>query len=71
MGVFRQSAQAKGTITAAATMARRLGVTRDQVRELASEPGFPTPVDHVASAPLWPWTRVQAWTRERASRIAA
>lgn len=54
-----------------AQIARRLGVTRDQVRELASEPGFPAPVDHVASAPLWPWTRVQAWTRERASRIAA
>ena len=47
-----------------APVARRLGVPRPHVAELARLPDFPRPVGRVTeTVPLWRWRDVQAWAR--------
>jgi predicted DNA-binding transcriptional regulator AlpA len=51
-----------------AEVARRLGTTREQVRQLMTRSDFPAPLGHIASGsssprevPFWRWTEVSAW----------
>jgi hypothetical protein len=50
-----------------AQVARRLGVPRERVRELACLPGFPRSVGNIDAVPLWQWRDVQRWARTSAA----
>jgi predicted DNA-binding transcriptional regulator AlpA len=55
-----------------AQVARRLGVPRGRVAELAREPGFPAPVGRITEqVPLWRWSEVRTWARRREAAPAA
>jgi predicted DNA-binding transcriptional regulator AlpA len=51
-----------------AEVARRLGTSRDEVRQLMSRTDFPQPLGHIDSGsanprdvPFWRWSDVSAW----------
>src|SRR5260370_29731317 len=44
-------------------LARRLGVSRERVRQLAQRPDFPTPLGRLGQANIWGWTAVDEWRR--------
>ena len=51
-----------------AEVARRLGISREHVRELMSRADFPAPLGHIDSrspdpreVPFWRWSDVDAW----------
>lgn len=46
-----------------AQVARRLGVPRERVRELARRRDFPRSVGRIDDVPLWRWSEVQRWAR--------
>ena len=55
-----------------AEVARRLGTSRDTVRELMARADFPRPLGHIDSrsadpqaVPFWRWCDVASWARER------
>ncbi len=49
-------------VLSAAEVARRLGVSRERVRQLAEEPGrFPTAVGKTGKSRAWRWGDVADW----------
>ncbi len=48
-----------------AEAARRLGLSRERVRQLASRPEFPEPVGRIGNAIVWRWAEVEKWSRTR------
>lgn len=42
---------------------RRLGVSRERVRQLAQRPDFPSPIGRLGSANIWGWNAVDEWRR--------
>lgn len=50
-----------------AEIARRLGVSRERVRQWASneKQGFPASLGRFGSAKLWYWRDVEQWDRRR------
>lgn len=54
-----------------AEIARRLGVSRERVRQWASDAkyGFPETIGRFGSAKLWRWGDVARWTEERRGSI--
>ena len=55
-----------------AEAARRLGVSRERVRQYAKRDDFPQPLGRIGIAVVWRWSDVEAWARRRdESRAAA
>lgn len=54
-------------IVTGAEIGRRLGVSRERVRQWASDPKFSFPVSlgRVGGAKIWDWLEVQRWADER------
>ena len=50
-------------LVTAADIGRRLGVTRERVRQWAANDrlGFPAPSGRVGRSPVWEWKPVAAW----------
>jgi prophage regulatory protein len=46
-----------------AEIARRLGISRERVRQLAQRPDFPAPIGRLGQANIWGWTAVDEWRR--------
>jgi prophage regulatory protein len=44
-------------------IARRLGVSRERVRQLAQRPDFPAPLGRLGQANIWGWLAVDEWRR--------
>lgn len=42
-------------------IARRLGISRERVRQLAQRPDFPPPLGRLGSANVWGWKAVDEW----------
>lgn len=42
-------------------IARRLGISRERVRQLAQRPDFPSPLGRLGSANIWGWKAVDDW----------
>ena len=42
-------------------IARRLGVSRERVRQLAQRPDFPAPIGRLGQANIWGWAAVDEW----------
>ena len=55
-------------LVSGAEAARRLGLSRERIRQLAGQPGFPAPLGRVGQAIVWRWADVEAWARQRPSR---
>ena len=53
-----------------AEVARRLGSSRERVRQLAERDDFPRPIGRVGVAIVWRWPDVKAWA-SRSGRIIA
>lgn len=51
-----------------AEAARRLGLSRERVRQLAEKPGFPEPLGKVGNAIVWRWRDVERWSAARPER---
>ena len=47
-----------------AEAARRLGVSRQRIGQLARTEGFPRPLGKVGQAVVWRWTEIEAWAAE-------
>ena len=46
-----------------AEIARRLGLSRERVRQLAERPDFPAPLGRLGQANVWGWDGVDEWRR--------
>lgn len=46
-----------------AEIRRRIGMSRQRVQQLAEEPGFPEPYDHLLMGRVWRTEDVEAWIR--------
>lgn len=44
-------------------IARRLGISRERVRQLAQSADFPSPIGRLGSANIWGWDAVDEWRR--------
>jgi len=55
-------------IVSGAEIGRRLGVTREAVRQWRRRPGFPEPVGKVGQAIAWDWEDVRRWADQRPAR---
>jgi predicted DNA-binding transcriptional regulator AlpA len=44
-------------------IAALLGVSRENVDQLATTPGFPEPLDQLASGSIWSYEAVEAWAK--------
>jgi hypothetical protein len=53
-----------------AEIGRRLGVSRERVRQWASNPkyGFPPTLGRIGGAKIWRWEAVARWAEARGSR---
>lgn len=51
----------------AVEVARRLGVSRQRVHQLASRPDFPVPAAELASGKVWESEAIEAWRRQRST----
>ncbi len=47
-----------------AEIAELLGVTKNTAARYTKRPGFPEPLDRLASGPVWRRTDVETWARE-------
>jgi predicted DNA-binding transcriptional regulator AlpA len=47
-----------------AEAARRLGVSRERLRQLAARPGFPPPLGQLGRATVWRDADVAEWARQ-------
>lgn len=52
-----------------AEAARRLGVSRERVRQLAQRPDFPRPLGKLGRATVWRWAEIEQWQAARAARL--
>lgn len=50
-----------------AEAARRLGLSRERIRQLASRPDFPRPLGTVGRATVWRWRDLADWSEQRAT----
>ena len=57
-------------LVSGAEIGRRLGVSRERVRQWASDPkyGFPPSLARVGGAKVWWWATVAEWVESRESR---
>jgi predicted DNA-binding transcriptional regulator AlpA len=44
-----------------ADIGRRLGISRERVRQLAKREDFPEPVGHLGTYVIWRWADVERW----------
>jgi hypothetical protein len=58
---------AQGEVVSGAEVGRRLGVSRERVRQWATDPkyGFPTSLGWVGGAKVWQWLEVVEWAERR------
>jgi hypothetical protein len=47
----------------AAEIARRLGVSRERIRQLSYSDGFPQRLGVMASLRIWRWSDIEEWAR--------
>jgi predicted DNA-binding transcriptional regulator AlpA len=50
-------------VVSGAEIGRRLGVSREAVRQWASRAGFPEPLGRVGRSVVWDWRIVEAWSK--------
>jgi len=48
-------------LVSGAEIGRRLGVSREAVRQWRGKPGFPEPLGRVGRAVVWDWSTVRQW----------
>lgn len=53
-----------------AEAARRLGISRERLRQLAERDDFPTALGRAGVAVLWRWADVEAWARKSGRTVA-
>lgn len=59
----------RAELVSGAEIGRRLGVTRETIRQWRARPGFPEPLGEVGRTVVWDWATVDAWaSRERPAR---
>ncbi len=58
---------AQGEVVSGAEVGRRLGVSRERVRQWATDPkyGFPISLGWVGGAKVWQWLDVAGWAERR------
>jgi predicted DNA-binding transcriptional regulator AlpA len=49
------------TLVSGADIARRLGVSRERIRQLAERDDFPEPLGKIGPAIVWRWADVEQW----------
>jgi hypothetical protein len=59
-----------GGLASQADLARRYGITRQRVHQLAREPGFPEPAGHVSRQPVWFAAAADQWLEYRELYLA-
>jgi len=57
-------------LVSGAEIGRRLGVSREAVRQWRHRPGFPEPLGRVGRAVVWDWATVHRWAERRDSQQA-
>lgn len=50
-------------------IARRLGVSRERVRQLAQRDDFPEPLGRLGRGQVWRWADVEAWAHETGREV--
>jgi hypothetical protein len=67
MTKFRQRHEEDATVhpnrLGAFEIADLLGVSRESVEQLTGTPGFPEPLDELASGHIWSYEAVEAWAK--------
>lgn len=48
-------------LVSGAEIGRRLGVSREAVRQWRDRPGFPKPLARVGRSVVWDWKHIDAW----------
>lgn len=56
-------------LVSGAEIGRRLGVSREAVRQWAHRETFPTPLGRVGGSVVWDWNQVAAWSKERPAPV--
>jgi len=54
-------------LVSGAEIGRRLGVSREAVRQWRRKPGFPEPLTVVGRSVVWDWGTVEVWAAGRGS----
>ena len=67
MGHPRMTAVSGTELVTGAEIGRRLGVSRERVRQWAANErlGFPAPTGRVGQSTVWEWALVTAWAANR------
>ena len=58
-----QRGQEPQDLVTGAEIGRRLGISRERVRQLAQRPDFPAPIGRLGPANVWGWNVVDEWRR--------
>ena len=69
---LRAAIEANGGLHGAASVADKLGVSRERVRQLAQHESFPTPLTiriNGGQQPLWLGDEIDLWARRRKERL--
>jgi len=45
-------------------IAKRLGITKQRVAQLAARDDFPTPIGVLGRSTVWRWSDIERWARE-------
>ena len=62
---------ARTELVIAVDIAKRLGLTKQRIGQLAQLPTFPAPVGVLGRSTVWRWSSVEAWARETGRLPAA
>lgn len=57
-------------LVSGADVARRLGVSRERVRQLAERDDFPEPLGKIGPAIVWRWADVEQWAAATGRELA-
>jgi hypothetical protein len=63
MGKNQEEPTVHPNLLGAFEIAALLGVSRENVDELTTTPGFPEPVEELASGGIWSYEAVEAWAK--------
>jgi hypothetical protein len=59
-----------GNLVTRGHIARRLHLSRARTEAAVASPGFPEPLGHLDSSPIWRWSDVRAWAESTAGSPA-
>ena len=58
-------------LVVASDIARRLGLSRQRINQLQSQPGFPKPIGRLANSNVWRWQQIERWALDTGREVAS